>query len=61
MSESVSDAELVERFPWVQISHDSKHHFRGWLDKKLLINRCSDCGRFHHPRTAWKGSVSAPT
>ncbi len=49
MSESVSDAELVERFPWVQISHDSKHHFRGWLDRRLLINRCTDCGSFHHP------------
>ncbi|MEM7412798.1 MAG: zinc ribbon domain-containing protein [Myxococcota bacterium] len=49
MSETVSDTELVERFPWVVLSHDSKHHFRGWLDKRLLINRCSDCSAFHHP------------
>lgn len=49
MSEAVDDATLVERFPWVQISHDSKHHFRGWLDRKLLINRCDDCEHMHHP------------
>ena len=49
MSEVVDDAALVARFPWVQINHDSKHHFRGWLDKELLINRCDDCSKFHHP------------
>lgn len=49
MAEAVDDAALVERFPWVQITHDSKHHFRGWLEKRLLINRCDDCGRWHHP------------
>ena len=49
MSESVSDAELVELFPWVQITHDSKHHFQGWLDKELLITCCDDCGRFQPP------------
>lgn len=49
MATTVSDAALVERFPWVQISHDNKHLFRGWLEKQLLIMRCRDCGRFHHP------------
>jgi uncharacterized OB-fold protein len=49
MAEPVSDAALVERFPWVRISHDNKHLFRGWLDRQLLINRCRDCKRFHHP------------
>jgi len=49
MSEPIDDAALVERFPWVQIDHDTKHIFRGWLDKQFLINRCDDCGRFHHP------------
>ena len=48
-AELVSDAALVERFPWVQIDHDNKHLFRGWLEKRLLIQRCADCGRFHHP------------
>ena len=49
MSELVDDASLVERFPWVQITHDSKHLYRGWLDEKLLINRCDDCSMYHHP------------
>jgi len=49
MSEPIDDAALVERFPWVQIDHDTKHMFRGWLDRQLLINRCGDCDRFHHP------------
>ena len=49
MSQQADDAVLVEQFPWVQITHDSKHHFRGWLDKRLLINRCDDCNHFHHP------------
>ena len=49
MAEQVSDAALVERFPWVRISHDNKHLFRGWLDRQLLISRCRDCRHFHHP------------
>lgn len=49
MAEPVSDAELVERFPWVQLDHDNKHLFRGWLERRLRLNRCLDCGRFHHP------------
>ncbi len=49
MGEPVGEAELVERFPWVQISHDNKHLYRGWLERELRINRCRDCGRFHHP------------
>lgn len=49
MSETLDDATLVQTFPWVQITHDSKHHFRGWLDQKLLISRCDDCSEFHHP------------
>ena len=48
-AEEVDDEALVQRFPWVQIDHDSKHLFRGWLDRKLLINRCDDCGNYHHP------------
>lgn len=49
MSQQIDDATLVERFPYVKIDHDSKHLYRGWLDKQLLINKCDDCGNFHHP------------
>ena len=56
MPEAVGDAALVERFPWVQISHDNKHLFRGWLDRQLLLNRCRDCGRFgvRFPQSQWQ-------
>ena len=40
MSEPIDDAALVERFPYVRIDHDTKHLYRGWLDQRLLINRC---------------------
>ena len=49
MGQQIDDETLVKRFPWVQINHDTKHLFRGWLEKRLLINRCDDCNRFHHP------------
>ncbi len=49
MSEAIDDVALVERFPYAQIDHDSKHLFRGWLDETLLINRCDACSRFQHP------------
>lgn len=63
MSEGVDDAALVERFPYVRIDHDSKHHYRGWLDRRLLINRCDDCARFHHPPkpvcpSCWSSSLT---
>jgi len=49
MSQTLDDEALVERFPYVQIDHDTKHLYRGWLDKRLLMNLCDECGLFHHP------------
>ncbi len=49
MSEQIDDAALIKRFPWAAVDHDTKHMFRAWLDKRLAINRCDDCSRFHHP------------
>ena len=49
MSTEIDDEALVQRYPNFQIDHDSKHLFRGWLDEELRINRCDDCGNFHHP------------
>ena len=46
---SLSDEEILERFPDLPIDHDTKAFYAGWLKKKLLINRCEDCGRMHHP------------
>ena len=44
-----TDAELVDSFPYVQVDHDTKYLYRGWLERRLLVNRCGDCGHWHHP------------
>ena len=46
---TISDAELLEAFPDMLINHDDKEFYRGWLEHRLMINRCDDCGRWHHP------------
>jgi uncharacterized OB-fold protein len=46
---SISDEELVARFPDTRIDPDNKHFYAGWLEQRLLMNRCGDCGRWHHP------------
>ena len=63
MSETINDEALVGRFPYAQIDHDTKHLFRGWLEQRLLINRCDDCSRFHHPPkpicpSCWSSSLT---
>lgn len=46
-----SDEELLARYPSLAIDHDSKHYFRGCLERRLLIARCADCGYYiHFPR-----------
>ena len=36
-------------FARVRVDHDNKAFYRGWLEKRLLMNRCANCGRWHHP------------
>jgi uncharacterized OB-fold protein len=45
----VSDTELLEAFPDTLVDHDNKEFYRGWLQRRLLVNRCGECGRWHHP------------
>lgn len=47
--EATSDAELVERFAHLPVERDTAEHYRGYLRRELLMNRCADCGRWHHP------------
>lgn len=47
----LDDAALVERFGAVAVDRDNQHFYRGWLDHELRLNRCADCGRWHHPPT----------
>ena len=46
---TVSDAQLLAALPDTLIDHDNKEFYRGWLERRLLINRCADCGYWHHP------------
>lgn len=61
---TVSDIELLERMPKAPINHDNKDHYRGYLDKKLLINCCDDCGIWHRPSCShcpkcWSENITA--
>lgn len=49
---AASDTELLAAFPDTLVNHDNKEFYRGWLDKRLMMNRCSDCGTWHHPPQA---------
>lgn len=46
---TISNEDLVARFPDTRIDHDTKHFYAGWLDKRLVMNRCADCGEWHFP------------
>lgn len=46
---SISDQELLTRLPDYLIVHDNKEFYRGWLNRQLLLNRCQNCGVWHHP------------
>jgi hypothetical protein len=45
----ITDQEVLERFPNVLIDRDNVAHYRGLLQKKLLVNRCQDCGYWIYP------------
>lgn len=45
----VTDEELLARFPDTLIDHDTKEFYRGWLERRLLIDRCGSCGNWFHP------------
>jgi len=46
---AILDQEVFDRFPGVLLTHDNIEHFRGLLERKLLINRCQDCGYWIYP------------
>ena len=49
MKPPATDQELIELFPGHEIDHDNKHFYRAWFDRQLVMNRCGQCGRWHHP------------
>lgn len=61
-----SDEELLRRYPGVAIDHTNKHFYRGLLHRELRLNRCQECGSWHHrpkpicPRCWSKRVVATP-
>jgi uncharacterized OB-fold protein len=43
-----SDQELVDIWGDVRLDHTNKNFYRGLLEKELRLNRCADCGWWHH-------------
>ncbi|MEQ8841063.1 MAG: zinc ribbon domain-containing protein [Acidimicrobiales bacterium] len=43
------DQQLIDRFGGHGINRDNAAHFRGRLERRLLMSRCGDCGRWQHP------------
>src|SRR3954469_18720230 len=44
---TTTDSVLLDTFPDIVIDHDNKEFYRGWLDKRLVLPRCRQCGRWH--------------
>ncbi len=64
MSDARADDDLLDAFPGIRIDADNAAHYRGLLEKRLLVNRCSDCSVWHHPPrpvcpACWSSSVEA--
>jgi uncharacterized OB-fold protein len=46
---AIADEAVFDAFPGVPIDRDNVEHYRGLLERKLLINRCSQCGYWIYP------------
>ena len=60
----LTDTAVLAAFPSAPVDHDNVDFYRGLLHRKLLINRCQDCGRWHMPHRAicpacWSENVVA--
>lgn len=44
-----SDEEVLAAYPTLPVDAQSIEFYRGLLERKLLLNRCSECGTWHHP------------
>src|SRR6266481_3592902 len=46
---SLDDREIVARLPGLPLDHESKAFYAAWLDRRLVANRCGDCGHWSLP------------
>jgi len=49
---SLSDEQVLARFPKERIDQDNVGYYRGLLEGELRINRCQECGEWHMPHRA---------
>jgi len=45
----LTDAQVLDRYPGTWIDRDNVSLFRGFLEQRLLINRCNGCSRWYQP------------
>lgn len=49
MTTTPTDAELLEVLSHLPVERDTAEHYRAYLRRELVVNRCASCGRFHAP------------
>jgi uncharacterized OB-fold protein len=47
--EEFDDAAVIRRFPGRIVDQVNVAYYRGLLERRLLLSRCSDCGQWIHP------------
>jgi uncharacterized OB-fold protein len=45
----IDDFSVFELYPDIQITHDNIEHYRALAERRLVINRCNDCGYWIYP------------
>jgi uncharacterized OB-fold protein len=43
------DATVLALFAGQPVDQDTIAHYRGLLQRRLLVNRCNECSEWHHP------------
>lgn len=45
----ITDQDIFDRLPYAQIDRDNVEFYRGMLQRRLLLNRCEQCGNWSGP------------
>ena len=46
---AVTDDDVLATYPWAAIDHDTLPQWKGYLEHRLLMNRCLECGYWINP------------
>lgn len=44
-----TDIEVLDAYPGEIVDHDTKHLYRGFLGRRLVVQQCAACGRWQLP------------